>query len=261
MSVPRRQFLRRLGLVGAAAAVSGIWRLVDPAPLARAAAKSGRQWGMVIDLRKCEGCKTIDKPPQCTEACNQAHYLRADQPWLRVYEVKTEHGSYFQPTPCMQCENALCVQVCPVGATYQSGTGAVLVDNRVCIGCRMCMAACPYGVRTFNWEDPPETPGITAANYTPETSIPQRRGTVSKCMLCAHLTPSGKLPACASGCPMFAIYLSDLVEDVATNGKEIVRLSEFLAENHAYRLKPEYGTQPRVWYIPGHGEAFGRGMK
>jgi Fe-S-cluster-containing dehydrogenase component len=225
---------------------------------APARASQGRQWAMVIDLRKCEGCETVDGPPACTEACVESHHLRPDQPWLPVYEVQTAHGSYFQPTPCMQCENAPCVKVCPVGATYHDATGVVLIDNQVCIGCRMCMAACPYGARTFNWSDPPETPGVSAADYTPENSTPQRRGTVSKCMFCAHQAVGGKLPACALECPMDAIYFGDLVQDVATNGRELVRLSEFLAENHAYQLKPEYGTRPRVHYIPGHGESFGR---
>jgi Fe-S-cluster-containing dehydrogenase component len=261
----RRQFLRRLSRLAVAASVpAGLWHLGRSQREARAApavAGRGRQWAMVIDLRKCEGCVTIGEPPQCTVACGEAHHLRPEQAWLPVYEVATERGTYYQPTPCMQCENAPCVKVCPVGATYHDSTGVVLVDNQVCIGCRMCMAACPYGARTFNWDEPPETPGVSAEQYTPEASVPQRRGTVSKCMFCAHQAVAGRLPECAQGCPMDAIYFGDLVQDVATNGKELVRLSEFLGENHAYQLKPEYGTRPRVHYIPGHGEAFGRGLR
>lgn len=217
---------------------------------------------MAIDLRKCEGCETIGQSPRCSEACIKAHNLNPDQPWLRVYEVQNEngHGSYFQPTPCMHCENAPCCNVCPVGASFRDPQGNVLIDNRVCIGCRMCMAACPYGVRTFNWTDPlAPLPGVSEETYTPENSMPQRKGTPGKCMLCAHRTNEGRLPVCAEACPMHAIYFGNLVEDVASNGQEVVRLSDFLGENHGYHLKPELGTRPRVWYIPGHGEAFGRG--
>lgn len=263
MSFSRRQFLRRVALVVAGVATPvGMRQLATQMPRAQAAspgrAASARQWAMVIDLRKCEGCETIGEPPQCTVACNEGHHLRPEQPWLPVYEVTSGNGSYFQPTPCMQCENAPCVKVCPVGATYHDQSGVVLVDNQVCIGCRMCMAACPYGARTFNWSEPPNSPDVRPEDYTPENSLPQRRGTVSKCMFCAHQAIEGKLPACAKGCPMDAIYFADLLQDVATNGNELVRLSTFLAENHAYQLNPEYGTRPRVWYIPGHGEAFGR---
>lgn len=162
------------------------------------------------------------------------------------------------PRPCMQCENAPCVNVCPVGASYHSPEGIVLVDHDRCIGCRLCMAACPYGARSFNWEQPENPPGATFATYRPEYPVPHRVGTVEKCMLCAHEVGAGKLPACVSGCPMSAIYLGDLVTDVATNGKEVVTLSRFLAENGGFRLKEELGTRPRVWYLPGHGQEFGR---
>lgn len=77
-------------------------------------------------------------------------------------------------------------------------------------------------------------------------------------MFCAHLLPHGKLPFCVVGCPMRALYMGDLNEDIASNGAEVVRLSKFLAENDAYRYKEELGTKPRVWYLPGHGQTFGR---
>jgi molybdopterin-containing oxidoreductase family iron-sulfur binding subunit len=158
----------------------------------------------------------------------------------------------------MQCENAPSLNVCPVGATYRNREGVVLVNHDKCIGCRMCMAACPYGARSFNWGQPENPPGATFAQYSPEYPVPHRRGTVEKCMLCAHRTKDGKLPACASACPMGAIYLAELTHDVATNGKEVVRLSRFLAQTNAFRLKEEMGTRPRVWYVPGHGQEYGR---
>jgi len=101
-----------------------------------------RAWCMVIDLKKCEGCVTLGTPPHCTQACIQGHYVPQGQEWIQVYHVELPGGgSYFMPTPCYQCENAPCVNVCPVAATYHDRSGIVLIDHHRCIGCRLCMAA------------------------------------------------------------------------------------------------------------------------
>jgi dimethyl sulfoxide reductase iron-sulfur subunit len=259
----RRRFLQTLGLglagvaVGSPAVIRAATDLDSRKQ--RSGQKSNRQWAMAIDLRKCEGCVTIDKPPQCVVACGEAHYLPSGQQWIRVVEEEDgQGGTFFRPILCMQCENAPCQKVCPVGATFHNESGVVLVDQDRCIGCRMCMAACPYDARVFNWTEPESPPSAAFASYSPEFPVPHRKGTVSKCMLCAHAVPQGKMPACADGCPMRAVYLGDLVSDVATNGQEVVQFSTMLRENHAYRYREELGTRPRVYYIPGHGEAYGR---
>ncbi len=255
--VSRRGFLLTGGAAGTSLALLGA-SVAAGAQTPAAGSGGSHQWAMVIDLRKCDGCVTQDKPPQCAEACNAEHFVPAGQQWMRVMKVEEPGGSHFLPRPCMHCENAPCLNVCPVGATYRTDEGVVLVNHERCIGCRMCMAACPYGARSFNWAEPQNPPGATFAQYSPESPLPHRKGTVEKCTLCAHMLRNGKLPACAEGCPMNAIYLGDLVTDVATNGKEVVKLSRLVAEANGSRLKEDLGTRPRVWYIPGHGQEFGR---
>lgn len=262
----RRDFIKRsLGVAGLAAITA--YPLVSVlTPGKSQADNSGsappgkaRSWCMVIDLKKCEGCVTIGAPPQCTQACINGHFAPKGQQWIQVYEVGLAGGgSYFMPTPCYQCENAPCVNVCPVAATYQTKEGIVLVDHQRCIGCRFCMAACPYQRRFFNWGTPEVPPEAALAQYSPEYPVPAVKGTVIKCMFCAHFLHNGKLPYCVAGCPMKALYIGDLNQNVATNGGEVVELSRFLSENDAFRYKENLGTQPRVWYLPGHGQEFGR---
>jgi molybdopterin-containing oxidoreductase family iron-sulfur binding subunit len=262
LPISRRHILGGAGAAAALAVIGvGFSAGAQPATVAQKSNSSGpkRQWAMVIDLKKCEGCVTTGTEPKCIEGCNAEHFVPPGQQWIQLLEVEDQGGSKtFFPRICMQCENAPCTKVCPVGATYHNDEGIVLVDHDRCIGCRMCMAACPYGVRRFNWEVPPNPPGAALANYSPEYPVPHRQGTVEKCMLCAHRAKDGKLPACADACPMFALYFGDLAEDIATNGKEVVQLSRLLSDNNAYRLKEELGTRPRVWYLPGHGQEFGR---
>lgn len=120
------------------------------------------------------------------------------------------------------------------------------------------MAACPYDRRFFNWGEPPVPPEALLADYSPDHQVPATKGTVMKCDMCPDMARAGALPYCAQACPNDAIYYGDLEEDIATNGRELVSISRFLSENLAYRLKEHLGTKPRVYYIPGHGEAVGR---
>jgi len=218
-----------------------------------------RRWSMVIDLRSCDGCQSVGKPPQCTEACIQGHFVPEPMEWIQVYEQDLPgNGTRFLPTPCQQYQNPPCGNVCPVGATFSTPEGPVLIDQERCIGCRICMAACPYDRRFFNWGTPPQPVEALGMKYNVEHQTPAVRGTVMKCDFCPDMARAGSLPYCAQGCPNNAIYYGDLEEDVATNGKSVIQISRFLAENSAFRLNEEYGTEPRVYYIPGQGEAVGR---
>jgi molybdopterin-containing oxidoreductase family iron-sulfur binding subunit len=270
----RRRFLKMIG-VGALSAVPmpllpGLLRAVGVAEAptqpvgggaAAARTRDGRirQWVMIIDLRSCDGCQSVGGPPRCTAACIQGHFAPEPMEWIEVYEADLPGGgTQFIPTPCQQCQNPPCVNVCPVGATFSTPEGTVLIDQNRCIGCRICMAACPYDRRFFNWGNAPVPPESLLADYSPEHQVPAKRGTVMKCDFCPDMARAGTLPYCVQGCPNQAIYYGDLEEDIATNGELIVSVSRLLSENDAYRLKEDLGTAPRVFYIPGHGEAVGR---
>lgn len=218
-----------------------------------------RQWTMVIDLRFCDGCQSVGSPPRCTQACIEGHLAPEPMEWIEVFEDELEgEGTRFLPVPCQQCQNPPCVNVCPVAATFSTPEGLVLIDQDRCIGCRICMAACPYDRRFFNWGEPPVPPDALLAEYDLEAQVPATTGTVMKCDFCPDMVKAGALPYCIQACPHAAIYYGDLEEDVATNGREVVSITRFLANNDAFHLKEELGTQPRVFYIPGHGDAVGR---
>lgn len=262
-SLGRRSLLRLLGVGAVGAGVAQVARLHGDAGEGRAAATTDtrrlRRWAMVIDLRRCDGCQSVAKPPQCTAACIQGHFAPEPMQWIEVYEAPLAgQGTRFIPTPCQQCQNPPCVNVCPVAATFSTPEGTVLIDQQRCIGCRICMEACPYDRRFFNWGTPPQPPEALFMDYGPEHQSPAFRGTVMKCDFCPDMARAGRLPYCAQACPNDAIYYGDLEEDVATNGVEVVKLSRFLATHNTTRLKEELGTEPRVHYIPGHGELVGR---
>ncbi len=170
---------------------------------------------------------------------------------------------YWLPRPCFHCDDPPCARVCPVGATFKRDDGIVLIDNERCIGCRFCMAACPYSVRTFNWSTPNDPAAATVRGYSPEWGYPRRVGTTEKCDFCPDMAREGKLPHCSSACPMGAIWFGDENEDAVTNSHgETLRLSKLLRDRAAYRQLEELGTKPRVYYLPpdnrhypGPGEA------
>lgn len=210
---------------------------------------AGKKFVMVIDLAKCDGCK------KCTEACQAMHYTESEREWIKVFTMKDAQATapYFFPKPCFHCDNPPCTKVCPVNATFKRQDGIVLIDNERCIGCRMCMAACPYSTRFFNWSAPDAEQKAAVGNiaYSPERSVPRRVGTVEKCDFCPDMLRQGKMPACVSGCPMDVIYFGDQNEDAVTNASGItVKLSQLLENNAGYRHLEELGTEPRVYYLP-----------
>jgi Fe-S-cluster-containing dehydrogenase component len=207
----------------------------------------GRKWVMVIDLAKCDGCG------HCTQACGKMHFIPPDRQWIPVLVMRDAEASapYYFPKPCFHCDVPPCTKVCPVDATYKTQDGTVLIDNDRCIGCRFCIAACPYGVRVFNWGRPSNDPEAAARGYSPEWGYPRQMGTVEKCDFCPEHAAVGELPGCSAACPMGAIYFGDQNEDAVTNSLgQTVRFSQLLTDRAGYRHLEELGTKPRVYYLP-----------
>jgi len=215
---------------------------------------AGRRFVMVIDLSKCRNAR------KCMAACNNAHHLNPDQHHINVLKMQEtkETPAYYMPKPCQHCDNPPCVAVCPVDATFKRQDGIVLIDNERCIGCRFCIAACPYSARIFNWAEPIKSLEDEGQTYNVELNVPQRKGTVSKCLFSADRLREGKLPYCVSACPNGVYYFGDENEDTVTNGttKETVRFKKLLEDNGGYTLMPELGTQPRVYYLPAKGKEY-----
>lgn len=206
----------------------------------------GKQFVMVIDLSRCKNLK------KCQTACNKMHFVNEGQNWVKIYSMQEgEHTApYWQPTTCMHCDEPPCVKVCPVDATFKRQDGVVLIDNDRCIGCRFCMAACPYSTRVFNWEKPVIPQESINQVYSPETSCPPKIGTVGKCDFCPDMVRDNKLPHCVSACPNGVFFFGDINEDSVTNGSETVRFSELIRDKSGYRLMEDLGTKPRVYYLP-----------
>jgi molybdopterin-containing oxidoreductase family iron-sulfur binding subunit len=251
----RRQFLQSAALGGVGLTALGALGGVLEASSATSGSpalppKTTHQWGMVIDLRACNGCEL------CTIACQSGHYLHKDQTWIKVFTMRNAAGErYFMPRPCMMCEAPPCVPVCPVNANVRTDEGLTLVDQGRCVGTRICMNACPYQARYFNWGDAVPAPRQPFPQE-PAWPVPQVKGTVGKCVFCAAMLPAGKVPECVANCPMGVLYLADLAADVAVNGLgDTVKLSTFLADNDAVTFKESYGTHPRVYYILGHDQS------
>ena len=219
MDQTRRNFFRGVGAatVGAAAAVPATLMPAEAAQ-ARKGGDAAHRWGMVVDVRKCVGCQA------CTVACIMENDVPENsfRTIVSTYEVTEQGktGSYMLPRLCNHCEDAPCIPVCPTGATYQRKDGIVVVDNTVCVGCAYCVQACPYDARFINHETQ----------------------TADKCTFCVHRVDAGLLPACVETCVGGARIFGDLNDPDST-------VSKLVREEDPKVLKPEQGTQPRVFYI------------
>ncbi len=210
------------------------------------------RWGMVIDLRKCIGCQ------YCVYACQAVNDVTDEMRWNTYLLESTETGQLFHMTrPCLHCQEAPCVSVCPVRATFIRDDGLVVMDYDKCIGCRYCEVACPYGARHFNWKK--------RADVNPyqgewgDAEVTRRpRGVVEKCTFCIHrldralvqrLTPGvdrSVTPACVNICPMGARLFGDLNDPTSPVARAIEELPTF-------RLREDLGTEPNVYYVPPEG--------
>ena len=213
---------------------------------------AGKKFVMVVDLSRCKNAR------KCISACQKWHYRPEETEWLTVKLLtENEKGAPFWfPKQCFHCDNPPCVKVCPVDATYKRQDGLVLIDNERCIGCKFCMAACPYSTRVFNWDEPDVPIDIRNLPYSAETGIPAKVGTVEKCDFCPDRSREGLLPPCVEACPNGVFYFGDENEDTVSNGDETISFSQLIKDRAAYRFMEELGTKPRVYYLPPKDRQF-----
>lgn len=270
MSINRRQFLKIAGIstfagLGAATVLNGLSRngleasSVAPDPKALTA----KRFGFVIDVSKIKSDETYQK---IQDACHSIHNvpdmsslteevrIRQEVKWIwadnyeRTFPTTTEDEYMNEQLKeknflllCNHCAKPACVRVCPTKATFKRKDGIVMQDMHRCIGCRFCMAACPYGARSFNWVDP--RPFIKEENK----EFPTRMiGVVEKCTFCYERLAAGKHPACVEASDGAIVY-GDL-EDPNSEVRKVI------ASAHTIRRKPEVGTQPSIYYVIGGGE-------
>lgn len=250
MKATRKEFLRLGGLAVLATAGAA---LVEPEQNGVSpSAPTAKRWGLAIDFGKChEGAGCED----CISACRAAHNIpEVPDParavkwvWKEQYrkvfpqpsEAFERAGLADHPLPvlCNHCANPACTRVCPTAATWKREDGVVMMDWHRCIGCRYCMAACPYGARSFNWSDP--RPNIARQN----PAFPTRsKGVVEKCNLCEERLAEGKLPVCVEACREKAMVFGDLNDEQSP-------IRVLLGARFSIQRLPELGTGPSVFYL------------
>lgn len=254
----RADFLK---IVGATAGAAVLTELVVTGPLSADAIQgigeeghpqqgsAEHEWHMAINLAECIGCQ------YCVRACQAANDVPVESMrWNIVFPERTEDGTdFYMNRPCQHCQEAPCVRVCPVGATWVRPDGIVAMDYNRCIGCRYCEVACPYDVRRFNWkvsdEENPHQP------IWGEAEIERRpRGVVEKCTFCVQRIDRGVelglmpgvdrsvTPACVEVCPVNARVFGDILDPQSP-------VSRFLRDNDTFRLREDWGTEPKVHYV------------
>lgn len=266
MDKSRRRFLTLAGLAAAGMALGasvksrvrgGVSELFTGAvgstsPTTGTGLQPGAKLGMVVDLKKCASLKGCTK---CMDACHKTHNVpdfgntkdEVKWIWKEPYErtfpdqdnpyLSDEYNESTVPVFCNNCDNPPCVDVCPTQATWKGDDGIVMMDWHRCIGCRYCMAACPYGSRSFNWRDP------AASIRHPNPDFPTRtKGVVEKCQFCEERVSHGLQPACVEACPEKALAFGDLND--AHGG-----VRRLLKDRFSTRRKPGLGTNPKIYYL------------
>lgn len=212
-------------------------------------------YGYAFNISKCQGYM------DCVNACVQENNQdRASQmQYIRIHEHENgqvnfelaeddyfhevpAEGHFYMGTQCFHCENPPCVEVCPVEATWKEKDGIVVIDYDWCIGCRYCMAACPYDGRRFNWTTPevPQEEVNEEQHYLGNRL--REKGVMEKCTFCIQRSRNGKNPACVEACPTGARIFGNLLDP-----KSDIRW--VLANKKVFRLKEDLGTEPKFWYF------------
>lgn len=260
-----RRDILKAGVLGIGALVfaKGLKGITDVKKLLK-----GKRLAMVIDLQRCTGCGG------CIIACKNENNLQDDVKWSNkisrtVGKFPNVRFEYF-PTLCNHCENAPCIRVCPTMAMHKREGGVTVHNPDKCIGCKSCMAACPYGVIYFNKKNPHQfwknesplingcTPsakevtekvgGKVLPNYNPSRENSKNgigigyKGIVEKCDFCYHRVKKGKLPNCVEACPANARIFGDLNDPNS-------EVSRILGKYRPLRLKEHIGTEPKVFYV------------
>lgn len=218
-------------------------------------ARSGVLYGYAFNISKCRGY--MDCVRACIAENNQDR--RSGMQYIRIHEM--EHGqisfehaddAYFHEVPaaghfyvgtqCFHCQNPPCTQVCPVQATWMEPDGIVVVDYNWCIGCRYCMAACPYDARRFNWTDPVVPEAELNRNQHYLGNRLRQKGVVEKCTFCIQRSRAGGNPACVEACPTGARIFGNLLDPES-------EIRWVLKNKKVFRLKEDLGTEPKFWYF------------
>ncbi len=219
----------------------------------------GVEFGYALDLSRCIGCR------KCVYACVEENNQSRDPQihWIKVLEMEKEQGVdltestayynpeevpedeyFYMPTQCHQCRNAPCTDVCPVEATWQQEDGVTVIDYDWCIGCRYCMAACPYGARHFNWGEP----NVPKEDVNPDMHYlgnrPRPIGVVEKCHFCLQRSRDGEYPACVEACPVGARKFGNLLDPES-------EIRYVLENKRVFVFKEALDTQPRFYYFYG----------
>ncbi len=212
-------------------------------------------FGYAFNISKCQGL--LDCVNACIEENNQDRSTQMQ--YIRIHEMEDGKGFNFEEsddnyyhevpaaghfymgTQCFHCENPPCVEVCPVQATWKEKDGIVVIDYDWCIGCRYCMAACPYDGRRFNWKTPEVPEQEVNKNQHYLGNRLRKKGVMEKCTFCIQRSREGKNPACVDACSTGARIFGNLL-DPNSNIRWI------LGNKKVFRLKEDLGTEPKFWY-------------